>query len=245
MSSDLSIAQGLAEIVAGLTPSLVPTATIAEPGVTAGATVVPLTSVAGFTGGGRFDVWDGTAERSWSIDTVDPIANTVTIRTAGLTRLGITGLTADHAAGALVTTNLMAFEAVKIAHMLGADWPVVLVYATTDASRIASERKSGPTLKCNIEVRRSILRAEDDAIDPNDFVALQQERIREALATIQDTVQGNRHLVTSQGPLAQSLGDGTGAPEFTKNWGRLVISSDNEQYIGVLSVTIRGQLHTF
>lgn len=245
-SPDLSIARGIAELIAeGISPALVPTTTIktGQP-ATAGQTTVYLTSTAGFIKGGRFDVWDGTTERGWSIAEVDSTAGTVTLNTAGLSQYGYTGLQFDHAAGALVTTNLMSFEAVKIAHMLGGDWPAILVYALKSRDQVSAQRKSTAAMQYNVDIRRTILKAEDNPIDDNDWVELQQERIRQDLQTIKTLLEPNRHLTTSQGPLALGLGDGNGL-EFDRAWGRLPIAADNDQYCGVLTVYLRAKPESF
>lgn len=238
--SDLDIASALCEIIAG--QNIVPTSTIATGGVAAGATVVPLTSVTGFVKGGRFDVYDGTAEASWCIDAVDATAKTVTLRTAGRS---LTGLQAAHAAGALVSTNLCAFEPIRIAPMFGSGYPVVFAHAVTDASKVVAERRAAPVLTFGIEVRRTVLRAEDDVIDDNDWIAEQETATRQNLQTIQQAIQNNRTLLTSTGPHALGLGDGSSTPEFKRAWGRVVVRDDNEQFVGVLQVLVRSLAETF
>lgn len=250
-STDLSVARAVAEIIATqISPAIVPTTTLAASPVNGGGTANPgdttlyLASVAGFIPNGRLAIWDAAGERNWAITAVNAANNSVTLQTSGLAPYGITGLQAEHQPGAVVTANLMDFEAAKIGYMLAADQPVVLVYALREAGRVAAQRKTEPLYTINVEVRRTILRAEDDDIDDNDWIQLQQERVRQPLIAIQNALQSNRTFTTSLGAHAVGLGDGTG-PEFTKQWGQVVVRADNEQFVGLLQCIVRGTFHTF
>lgn len=237
-SPDLSIAQALCEIVSGL--GIVPTTTLSSPTLVNG-TQVPVASASHFTTGGRLDFWDGTNELSWAVKSVDYGNNVVTIDTAGRPS---SGLVAPHAINVLISTNLMSFEPVRIGAMLASGDPVVFAYAMSDASEVIAEHRLGPILTFAIEERRSILRSQENPIDDNDWVAQQQSATRSDLQAILNAIATNRHLVTSQGQHALTLGRGTG-PDFQRAWGRLVVKADNDQFVGVLQVVVKGLPQTF
>lgn len=230
------------DTILAITPSLVPTATLATAAAVGDTTLTVGTGqTARFPAAGLVLFADGAGERRIRIGSVaDPV---LTLDTSGM---GQTGLAFAHAAGTTIYANLVTGMGIQYAPMLALGDPVFSITTLReDLYRYTQPHGYVAVYSMHIAYSVQLLPVAGDTVDANVWALEQQDRAKTTLHTVQTALQHNYSLITQTATAAVlDIGmpgaGGQGTPEFTTDWTQLIGDLDTYQFTAALNVIYYG-----